>query len=40
MSNMAALAAGFPNLTVMRDSRWVDEGAIVTSRDVSAGDAG
>lgn len=35
--DMDALADGFPGLTVQRDTRWVDEGAIVTSGGISAG---
>ena len=36
-ASLDRLAAGFPDLTVRRDTRWVDEGRIVTSAGISAG---
>lgn len=35
--DMDALQFAYPNLSVVRDKRWVDEGEIVTSGGISAG---
>ena len=31
------MAAAFPNVQVMRDVRWIDEGNVVSSAGISAG---